>query len=119
MPRLRMKCCRFAAMTSLMGRAVLWAMPGLFRLGIAMGCLKSKQYFATLRGMDTSLDTRVKALLEARRGEWQAVADGSGISYSWLSKFSNGHIDNPGYATLKKLLAYLDPQAADEPAKAA
>jgi transcriptional regulator with XRE-family HTH domain len=63
--------------------------------------------------MDTTLDLRVKELLDARRGDWQAVADGSGISYSWLSKFSNGHIDNPGFATLKKLHAYLDPAAAE------
>jgi len=53
------------------------------------------------------LDAKVRALLESRKGDWQAVADASGVSYSWLSKFFNGHIDNPGYATLRKLEAYL------------
>lgn len=62
-----------------------------------------------LATMDTSLDTAVHALLELRKGDWQAVAEGSGVSYSWLSKFANGHIDNPGYGTLKKLHAYLAP----------
>jgi transcriptional regulator with XRE-family HTH domain len=62
--------------------------------------------------MDTSLDLQVKALLEARRGDWQKVADGSGVSYSWLSKFANGHIENPGYATLKKLFEHLTEAAA-------
>jgi transcriptional regulator with XRE-family HTH domain len=66
--------------------------------------------------MDIPLDARVKALLNERRGDWQAVADGAGISYSWLSKFSNGHIDNPGYATLIKLLAYLEKRPTEQSA---
>ncbi len=53
--------------------------------------------------MNIDLDQKVLALLELRRGEWQAVATKSGVSYSWLSKFANGHIDNPGLTTLKKL----------------
>lgn len=53
--------------------------------------------------MTTDIDKTVLELLEARRGDWQALATASGISYSWLSKFANGHIDNPGFATLKKL----------------
>ena len=53
--------------------------------------------------MSKNLDQIVLQLLNARRGDWQAVSDASGVSYSWLSKFLNGHIDNPGYATLTKL----------------
>lgn len=53
------------------------------------------------------LDLHVRALLNGRKGDWQAVAKGSGVSYSWLSKFSNGHIDNPGYATLVRLNDFL------------
>lgn len=67
--------------------------------------------------MDTPLDSRVRALLASRKGDWQAVADASGVSYSWLSKFFNGHIDNPGYATLSKLDAYLSAEIVN--AKAA
>ena len=57
--------------------------------------------------MTTNLDQIVLGLLEARRGDWQTVATASGVSYSWLSKFANGHIDNPGFATLMKLHAEL------------
>lgn len=68
--------------------------------------LQAKYCYAM--GMDTSLDTVVRAALVRRKGDWQAIADESGVSYSWLSKFVNGHIDNPGFTTLKKLHAYLE-----------
>lgn len=57
--------------------------------------------------MDLSLDIEVRASLVRQKGDWQLIANESGVSYSWLSKFVNGHIDNPGYATLKKLREYL------------
>jgi transcriptional regulator with XRE-family HTH domain len=57
--------------------------------------------------MSTSLDIDVRAALDQRRGDWQLVARGSGVSYSWISKFMNGHIPNPGFTTLKELHAYL------------
>lgn len=60
------------------------------------------------------LDAQVKAALAARKGEWQAVATGSGVSYSWLSKFMNGHIQNPGYATLRRLSDFLAEPATEE-----
>lgn len=53
------------------------------------------------------LDAEVKALLEERRGDWPRIAEQAGVSYSWLSKFVNGHIPNPGFATLKRLHAVL------------
>ena len=57
--------------------------------------------------MSTNFDQTVLRLLEAKKGEWLSVAKAAGISYSWLSKFANGHIPNPGYATLTKLHAVL------------
>lgn len=42
-----------------------------------------------------------------------AVAEKAKVSYSWLSKFFNGHIDNPGYATLTRLHACLTEGAAE------
>ena len=57
--------------------------------------------------MKVDLDTRVKALLEKRKGDWRSIADESNVSYSWLSKFVNGYIPNPGYTTLKGLHEYL------------
>ena len=60
--------------------------------------------------MNSNLDQSVLRQLDARRGDWQAVAEQSGVSYSWLSKFANGHINNPGYGTLMKLANALDAQ---------
>lgn len=57
--------------------------------------------------MKTNLDQEVLVLLKARKGDWQEVARLSGVSYSWLSKFANGHIGNPGYTTLTRLYACL------------
>jgi transcriptional regulator with XRE-family HTH domain len=48
-------------------------------------------------------ETEIKTLLEGRRGDWSAIASSSGVSHSWLSKFVNGHIDNPGINTLRKV----------------
>ena len=67
--------------------------------------------------MNTNLDADVLALLQDRRGDWQAVSKASGVSYSWLSKFANGHIENPGHSTLKKLFEALQkPPPPDAPA---
>lgn len=67
--------------------------------------------------MSTSLDSDVRAALLARKGDWQAIAAGAGVSYSWLSKFVNGRIENPGFATLVKLQAFLSPKPAAMTAK--
>lgn len=61
--------------------------------------------------MQINLDRDVLTKLEARRGDWQSIARTSGVSYSWLSKFANGHIGNPGYSTLKKLMEALNTDA--------
>lgn len=57
--------------------------------------------------MTNLLDEEVKTLLVRRRGEWRAVAAGAGVSHSWICKFANGHIPNPGFVTLCKLKDYL------------
>lgn len=53
--------------------------------------------------MDSDIDTVVREALKKARGDWLAIAEESRVSYSWLSKFVNGHINNPGFQTLKKL----------------
>ncbi len=60
--------------------------------------------------MKTNLDSQLRAQLEKRRGDWPSIAQHSNVSYSWLSKFVNGHIQNPGYTTLKGLHEYLSKQ---------
>lgn len=56
-----------------------------------------------IKAMSTSLDEEVRGLLCARRGDWQRVAEAADVSHSWISKFVNHRIPNPGYATLQKL----------------
>ncbi len=53
------------------------------------------------------LDIEGRELLEKRRGDWKQIAEESKVSYSWISKFVNGHIPNPGFATLRDLHKYL------------
>lgn len=59
--------------------------------------------------MSKNFDTAIKGQLELRRGEWLEIANKAGVSHSWISKFMNGHIPNPGYATLRKLSEALGP----------
>lgn len=58
---------------------------------------------------ESRLDDLVREQLTLRRGEWKTIAAEAGVSYSWLSKFVNRKIDNPGYETLRGLHAYLGP----------
>ena len=57
--------------------------------------------------MNASLDTELLCLLNERKGDWQRVARTAGVSYSWLTKFAQGRIPNPGYMTLKRLHSAL------------
>ena len=45
----------------------------------------------------------VKQRLIARKGDWLEVAKHSGVSHSWIVKFADGQIKNPGHLTLTKL----------------
>lgn len=45
--------------------------------------------------------------LQSRRGDWPRIAAAADVSHSWLSKFANNRIPNPGTETLKKLRAAL------------
>lgn len=45
--------------------------------------------------------------LDRHRGNWPEIAASAEVSYSWLSKFANNHIPNPGVVTLDKLAAAI------------
>ncbi len=45
----------------------------------------------------------LKAELVREKGRWDEIARAGGMSYSWLSKFANDHIPNPGIRSLRKL----------------
>lgn len=47
-----------------------------------------------------NFDREVRALLEKRRGDWEAIAKKAEVSHSWIYKFVNRGIRNPGYQTL-------------------
>lgn len=63
-------------------------------------------------------DAEIKTLLEGRRGDWSAIAESSGVSHSWLSKFVNGHIENPGILTLRKVRAAIAANDSKKKARA-
>lgn len=69
--------------------------------------------------MHTPLDQDVRNRLLARRGEWPAIAESSGVSHSWISKFVRGQIPNPGYTTLTRLGACLGVRGLRRPVAAA
>lgn len=52
--------------------------------------------------------TIAKTKLDTAKGQWEVIAARSGVSYSWLSKFFNGHVENPGANTLAKVIAACD-----------
>ena len=59
-----------------------------------------------------NLETDVRARLIHFRGEWHAIAEQSGVSHSWISKFVNHKIPNPGFRTLVRISDWLDAREA-------
>ncbi len=59
--------------------------------------------------MDDPLDTKIRAALDARRGQWPQIAERCDVSHSWISQFVRNKIPNPGYVTLRRLEADLFP----------
>lgn len=49
------------------------------------------------------LDDLVRRMLAERRGDWPRIAREADVSHSWISQFVRQKIDNPGYATLRRL----------------
>lgn len=58
--------------------------------------------------MSTKLDDAIRKRLAAAKGDWVEIALLAGVSHSWMSKFMNGRIHNPGIRTLEKLDAALE-----------
>lgn len=58
--------------------------------------------------------TPIKQELVARRGNWAPILSHTGLSMSWLSKFANGRITNPGVVTIEKLQAALSATKAPQ-----
>lgn len=47
------------------------------------------------------------AAAQKHKGDWVALAAESGVSYSWMTKFAQGHIPDPRISTVKKLTTAL------------
>jgi|GEM_PF-1663543 len=45
--------------------------------------------------------------LQASKGRWPAVAEGSGVSKRTIEKIASGEIDDPGVKKLEKLAAFF------------
>ena len=58
----------------------------------------------------------VRAQLLERRGEWPNIAKQADVSHSWISKFVNKRIPNPGYATLARLNEFMNSEEKHPPA---
>ena len=58
----------------------------------------------------------VRAQLLERRGEWPNIAKQADVSHSWISKFANKRIPNPGYATLARLNEFMSSEQKHPPA---
>lgn len=48
-----------------------------------------------------SMITTVRSKLLARKGSWPAICEEAGVSYSWLTKYAQGKITNPGSRQLE------------------
>ena len=49
----------------------------------------------------------IKDRLEGSKGTWPVVCEKTGLDYSWLTKFAQGKIPNPGYAKVFALAEYF------------
>lgn len=53
----------------------------------------------------------VNALISAaqrHKGDWVSLAVEADVSYSWLTKFAQGHIPDPRVGTVRKLVAAIN-----------
>ncbi|CAB3660248.1 hypothetical protein LMG26696_03332 [Achromobacter pulmonis] len=63
-----------------------------------------------------SMITTVRSQLLARKGSWPAICEEAGVSYSWLTKYAQGKITNPGSRQLEAVSRCLGGAGAQAPA---
>lgn len=57
--------------------------------------------------MHIDLDKRLITILQSCKGDLPRISREASVSYSWITKFASGRIENPGYETLRRLNAAL------------
>lgn len=62
--------------------------------------------------MEESIYEYVMSELQAAKGQWPAVADGSGVSARTIEKIARKEIADPGVSHIEKLAKYFRDQAA-------
>ena len=62
--------------------------------------------------MAKSMYDTVRELLEARKGDWRQISEGSKVPYSTLCKIAQGHIESPSVHTVQALFDYLIAESA-------
>ena len=63
--------------------------------------------------MQDSIYAYVMAQLEASKGKWPAVAEGSGVSPRTLEKIARREIADPGVSHIEKLASYFREHATE------
>lgn len=58
---------------------------------------------STIKSPPPSLADEVRRALHKRKGKFPKVSAATGISHSWLYKFSDGKLLNPSYEYLRRL----------------
>jgi transcriptional regulator with XRE-family HTH domain len=53
--------------------------------------------------MEPNFVEQIRNELIARKGRWPDVCKATGVGYSWLTKFAQGKIPNPGISRLQVL----------------
>lgn len=62
--------------------------------------------------MQDSIYEYVMAELQAAKGRWPTVADGSGVSARTIEKIARREIEDPGVSHIEKLARYFREQEA-------
>lgn len=61
--------------------------------------------------MHTPLLQSVLEELQARKGQWPALARQAGVDYSWLTKLAQGRIRDPGVVKIQRLADVMAAEA--------
>lgn len=56
----------------------------------------------------TSLVEETRSRLHVFHGQYPSISRDAGLSYSWLTKFAQGHVRNPTMRNLETLIVALD-----------